>query len=205
MLVINLKGGKLSNLNGGLVYTGSMEIEGLTYDAVDIVLADKEELAFPEVHIAADETEFTVLPGDVYITQQDVDFEFFNVEEDSGPDDYEVHDEELDPNIDYTMITMISEVSQLQEFLNTATQTYIWREGDHFTFSFLKDGHIEIHAASTLTDDQVFEAVEEAGIVVYTDAEDDERYAMLRKSRLVLKAIGYEKDQFLDINNKVLY
>ena len=204
MLVINLKGGKLSNLNGGLVYTGSMEIEGLTYEASEVVLADKEELAFPEVHIAADETEFTVLPGDIYVTQQDVDFEFFNVEEDGGPDDYEVHDEELDPNLTYTMITMISEVSQLQELLDTCELTNIWREEDHFTFSFLKNGHIEIHAASILNDDQIFEATG-AGIIVYTDASDDRQYAMLNHSRITLKAIGYEQDHFLDANNKVLY
>lgn len=196
MLVINLKGGKLSNLNGGLVYNGSMEIEGLEYDAVDVLLANEEELAFPEVHIAVDDSEFTVLPGEVYVTQQDVDFEFFNTHEED--------EEELDPNLTYTMITMISEVSQLQELLDTCELTNIWREDDHFTFSFLKNGHIEIHAASTLNDDQIFEATG-AGIIVYTDAADDHQYAMLNHSRITLKAIGYEQDHFLDANNKVLY
>lgn len=196
MLVINLKGGKLSNLNGGLVYNGSMEIEGLEYDAVDVLLANEEELAFPEVHIAVDDSEFTVLPGEVYVTQQDVDFEFFNTHEED--------EEELDPNLTYTMITMISEVSQLQELLDTCQLTNIWREDDHFTFSFLKNGHIEIHAASTLNDDQIFEATG-AGIIVYTDASDDRQYAMLNHSRITLKAIGYEQDHFLDVNNKVLY
>lgn len=196
MLVINLKGGKLSNLNGGLVYNGSMEIEGLEYDAVDVLLANEEELAFPEVHIAVDDSEFTVLPGEVYVTQQDVDFEFFNTHEED--------EEELDPNLTYTMITMISEVSQLQELLDTCELTNIWREDDHFTFSFLKNGHIEIHAASTLNDDQIFEATG-AGIIVYTDASDDRQYAMLNHSRITLKAIGYEQDHFLDVNNKVLY
>lgn len=196
MLVINLKGGKLSNLNGGLVYNGSMEIEGLEYDAVDVLLANEEELAFPEVHIAVDDSEFTVLPGEVYVTQQDVDFDFFNTHEED--------EEELDPNLTYTMITMISEVSQLQELLDTCELTNIWREDDHFTFSFLKNGHIEIHAASSLNDDQIFEATG-AGIIVYTDASDDRQYAMLNHSRITLKAIGYEQDHFLDANNKVLY